>query len=258
MTNSTPNNINRRTMLRSTGIIAASGAVLAACGSSSASKTITRVGETPEITKLGDATVTDVVLLRTAMSVETMARIILTDTTFASLAEKTSAPVVAGFARAHTAHLTNLRSLISARGGEAYEEPNEKLMASYGTQALGLVADGKNSDDVLPLTLAIETLVASMYQYFISLTSEPALRASMIRMGVQSSRAAAVTAQLINPGIGAFAPGVDKDGVATVATLPSAFGALNAVQVQLGPVNPETGSRTTVSMDTPSLNSFIY
>ena len=56
-------------MLRSTGIIAASGAVLAACGSSSASKTIARVGETPEITKLGEATVTDVVLLRTAMSV---------------------------------------------------------------------------------------------------------------------------------------------------------------------------------------------
>ena len=55
MTNSTPNNINRRTMLRSTGIIAASGAVLAACGSSRASKTIARVGETPEITKLGEA-----------------------------------------------------------------------------------------------------------------------------------------------------------------------------------------------------------
>lgn len=106
--------------------------------------------------------------------------------------------------------------------------------------------------------LATETLVASMYQYFVSLTVEPALRASMIRMGAQASRAAAVAAQLINPGIGAFAPGVDKDGLATVATLPSAFGALSAVQVQLGPVNPETGSRATVSMDTPSLNSFIY
>ena len=258
MTNSTPHNINRRTMLRSTGILAASGAVLAACGSSSASKTIARVGETPAITKLGEAVVTDVVLLRTAMSVETMAHTILTDAAVTSLAKKASAQLVAGFAAAHTAHLANLRSLISSRGGEAYEEPNEKLMASYGTQALGLVADGKNADDVLSLMLAMETLVASMYQYFVSLTSEPALRASMIRMGAQASRAAAVTAQLINPGIGAFAPGVDKDGVATVATLPSAFGALSAVQVQLGPVNPETGSRTTVLMDTPSLNSFIY
>lgn len=258
MTNSTPNNINRRTMLRSTGIIAASGAVLAACGSSSASKTIARVGETPEITKLGEATVTDVVLLRTAMSVETMAKTILTDTAVTSLVAKSSAGIVSGFANAHTSHLANLRSLISARGGEAYEEPNEKLMASYGTQALELVAEGKSADDVSSLMLATETLVASMYQYFVSLTAEPALRASMIRMGAQASRAAAVAAQLINPGIGAFAPGVDKDGVATVATLPSAFGALSAVQVQLGPVNPETGSRATVSMDTPSLNSFIY
>ena len=257
MTNSTPNNINRRTMLRSTGIIAASGAVLAACGSSSASKTIARVGETPEITKLGEATVTDVVLLRTAMSVETMAKTILTDTAVTSLVAN-GVGIVSGFANAHTSHLANLRSLISARGGEAYEEPNEKLMASYGTQALGLVAEGKSADDVSSLMLATETLVASMYQYFVSLTAEPALRASMIRMGAQASRAAAVAAQLINPGIGAFAPGVDKDGVATVATLPSAFGALSAVQVQLGPVNPETGSRATVSMDTPSLNSFIY
>ena len=244
-------------MLRSTGIIAASGAVLAACGSSSASKTIARVGETPEITKLGEATVTDVVLLRTAMSVETMAKTILTDTAVTSLVAN-GVGIVSGFANAHTSHLANLRSLISARGGEAYEEPNEKLMASYGTQALGLVAEGKSADDVSSLMLATETLVASMYQYFVSLTAEPALRASMIRMGAQASRAAAVAAQLINPGIGAFAPGVDKDGVATVATLPSAFGALSAVQVQLGPVNPETGSRATVSMDTPSLNSFIY
>ena len=244
-------------MLRSTGIIAASGAVLAACGSSSASKTIARVGETPEITKLGEATVTDVVLLRTAMSVETMAKTILTDTAVTSLVAN-GVGIVSGFANAHTSHLANLRSLISARGGEAYEEPNEKLMASYGTQALELVAEGKSADDVSSLMLATETLVASMYQYFVSLTAEPALRASMIRMGAQASRAAAVAAQLINPGIGAFAPGVDKDGVATVATLPSAFGALSAVQVQLGPVNPETGSRATVSMDTPSLNSFIY
>ena len=244
-------------MLRSTGIIAASGAVLAACGSSSASKTIARVGETPEITKLGEAAVTDVVLLRTAMSVETMAKTILTDTAVTSLVAN-GVGIVSGFANAHTSHLANLRSLISARGGEAYEEPNEKLMASYGTQALGLVAEGKSADDVSSLMLATETLVASMYQYFVSLTAEPALRASMIRMGAQASRAAAVAAQLINPGIGACAPGVDKDGVATVATLPSAFGALSAVQVQLGPVNPETGSRATVSMDTPSLNSFIY
>jgi hypothetical protein len=66
-----------------------------------------------------------------------------------------------------------------------------------------------------------------------------------------------VTAQLINGGTGGFAPANDKDGVALVATLPGAFGSLSAVQVQLGPVN-DTGSRATVLMDTPSLNSLIY
>jgi hypothetical protein len=79
----------------------------------------------------------------------------------------------------------------------------------------------------------------------------------MVRLGARSSRRAAVAAQLINGGTVGFAPANDKDGVALVATLPSAFGSLSSVQVKLGPVN-ETGSRATVLMDTPSLNSLIY
>lgn len=78
-----------------------------------------------------------------------------------------------------------------------------------------------------------------------SLAVQPALRADLVRLGARSSRRAAVAAQLINGGTGGFAPANDKDGVALVATLPSAFGSLSTVQVQLGPVN-EVGSRTTV------------
>jgi hypothetical protein len=138
-----------------------------------------------------------------------------------------------------------------------YSETNAKLMQAYGQPALDLIASGKLPEDTLALTLAVENLIAPTYQYFVSLTSEPALRAAMVRLGGRSSRRAAVAAQLINGGTVGFAPAEDKDGVALVATLPSAFGSLSSVQVKLGPVN-ETGSRATVLMDTPSLNSLIY
>jgi hypothetical protein len=252
---STSSPISRRTMLRSSGALVATSAVLAACGSSTPS--IARIGESPTMVKLEDLEVTDVVLLRTAMSMETMAAAMLSDSAVTSLASKDSAPVIAAFAAGHTSHLEDLRGLITARNGEPYSETNAKLMRAYGQTALDLVASGKLPEDTLALTLAVEALVASTYQYFVSLTAEPALRAGMVRLGGQSSRRAAIAAQLINGGTIGFAPALDKDGVALVATLPNTFGSLSTVQVKLGPPN-EVGTRTTVLMDTPSLNSLIY
>ena len=242
-------------MLRSSGALAATSAVLAACSSTKPS--IARIGESPTTVKLEDLAVTDVVLLRTAMSMETMAAAMLSDSAVTSLASKDSASIIAAFAADHTSHLEDLRVLITARNGEPYSETNAKLMQAYGQTALDLIASGKLPEDTLALTLAVENLIASTYQYFVSLTAEPALRAAMVGLGGRSSRRAAVAAQLINGGTVGFAPADDKDGNALVATLPSAFGSLSSVQVKLGPEN-ETGSRTTVLMDTPSLNSLIY
>jgi len=247
--------ISRRTMLRSSGALAATTAVLAAC--SSTKPAVARIGASPTTVKLEDLAVTDVILLRTAMSMETMAAAMLSDSAVTSLATKDSASVIAAFATDHTSHLEDLRVLISARNGEAYSETNTKLMQAYGQNALDLVASGKLPADILALTLAVETLIAATYQYFVSLTAEPALRADMVRLGGRSSRRAAVAAQLINGGTAGFAPATDAAGAPLVATLPGAFGSLSAVQVQLGPVN-DTGTRATVLMDTPSLNSLIY
>lgn len=247
--------ISRRNMLRTSGALAASGVVLAACGSSS--PIVTRIGESPTTVKLTDVPVTDLALLRTAMSLETMVSSMLGDSSVIAIADPKVAPVIAAFAAGHIAHLEEIRPLITARGGKAYEETNTKLMQSYGQTALDLVKEGKVAADSLALTHALETLVAGTYQYFVSLTVEPALRASMMRIGVTASRRAAVAAQLIRGGTTAFAPANDAEGNALVATLPNAFGSLSAVQVALGPVN-DTGSRATVLMDTPSLNSLIY
>jgi len=237
MNNNTPSQLSRRNILRSGGAIVASGAVLAACGGASHSGSIARIGSVPEIDKLETEHVSDVVLLRTAMSVEKMVATIMKDSRVTSLAESSVSPFLAKYAAAHETNMSVLAPLVTARGGQVVNEPNAKLMTAYGENALNLVEEGKTAGDVLNLTLGLESLVAATYQYFVSLTNEAALRADMMRLGAASSRRAAVAAQLIRGGTVGFSPAINEKGEELTATLPSAFGTLSAVQVVLGPVN---------------------
>lgn len=257
MNNNTPSQLSRRNILRSGGAIVASGAVLAACGGASHSGSIARIGSVPEIDKLETEHVSDVVLLRTAMSVEKMVATMMKDSRVTSLAESSVSPFLAKYAAAHETNMSVLAPLVTARGGQVVNEPNAKLMTAYGENALNLIEEGKTAGDVLNLTLGLESLVAATYQYFVSLTNEAALRADMMRLGAASSRRAAVAAQLIRGGTVGFSPAINEKGEELTATLPSAFGTLSAVQVVLGPVN-EVGTRSPISMDTPSLNSMLY
>lgn len=246
-------------MLRTSGALVAGGAVLAACGGGSDTG-IARIGETPEIEKLEDATVSDAALLRTAMSVEKLVADMLTDERVAGIADANAKPVLSAFAAAHTANLTSLSALVTANGGQPYNEANEKLKVAYADNALKLMGEGKKATDVLPLAHALESLVAATYQYFVALTTNAPLRAEMMRLGAKSSRRAAVAAQMFDGGIKAFDVQSAEDGTQlpdTIATFPAAFGALSAVQVTLGP-DIKDAPRANVIMDTPSLNSIIY
>lgn len=249
------NPISRRTILRSGGMVAATSAFLAACGG--ANKTVTRIGSAETAEKLSTETVTDVSLLRTAQSVELLVAAILSDSRVTNLADKDSTPVVQAFTAAHRTAAASIAPLVTARGGQSVDAANDKLMVAFGEPALALIAEGKVADDVLTLALALETLTAATYQYFVQLTNEPALRAEMVRLGAPSSSRAAAVAQIINPGTGGFAPSLNDKGEPNVATLPSAFGSLSSITVSLGAPN-EVGTRPTVVMDTPSLNSILY
>lgn len=257
MDNNTSSLVSRRSALRSGGALIAGGAVLAACGGSAESGTIARIGSVPEIEKLETEHVSDVALLRTAMSVEKMVATMLTDSRVTALAEADVKPFLAKYASAHETNMSVIAPLVTARGGQTVSEPNEKLMSLYGEHALELVEEGKTPGDVLNLTLALESLMAATYQYFVSLTNEAGLRADMMRLGASSSRRAAVAAQLIRGGTEGFVPAINDKGEELTATLPSAFGPLNAVQAHIGPLN-DVGTRSPLAMETPSLNSLLY
>lgn len=251
-----PGTLSRRSLLRSAGAVAVSGGVLAACGDP-IDKQATRIGESPSTTALKTAEVNDIVLLRTAMSMERLVHDILTNEDIASAFVSGSSPSE-WFAPAHRRSLAALSALVTARGGEPYDEANPKLMSVYGSSAIELVAGSDQKKvDAHVLAHGLETLLASTYQLSVATTTEPALRAEMMGLAARASRNAAIAAQLIRGGVSGFAPATDENGVALVATLPSAFGSLTAVQVTIGKPN-ETGARTQLTMDTPSLNSYIY
>ena len=256
-TENTTSKYSRRSVIGTGGFLTATAAFLAACGKSTHTG-IARLGEAPVIEKLSDEPVTDAVLLRTAQSLETMIATMLSDSAITSAVDAKSAPLLAKFASAHTAQSSALASLVTTNGGQPYDGTNEKLMIAYGQAALDLVKESKDSTDAITLAMALETLSAATYQYFVSLTANKGLRAQMMQIAATSSRRAAAAAQVLNGGTAGIVPSLNENGEANVATLPSAFGLLSSVQVSLGPVDAASGTRAGVLMDTPSLNSFIY
>lgn len=253
-TDVTTNRLSRRALLRGGGLAAVAGVVLTACADSG-DHSIARLGTGAASEGLSDETVTDVVLLRTAMSVEKMVQDALSSSTLAAGANASLMKALAG---AHEPARLALRELVTTRNGEPVDEANAKLTSNWGARALDLVAKSDRAgDDGLLLAHALETLLASTYQGFVAHTSEPALRAAMMRLAVGASRRAATIAQQIAPGTKGFVPVVDDQGVASVASLPTAFGSLSSIQVTLGAPN-ESGVRETVTMETPSLNSYIW
>ena len=96
------------------------------------------------------------------------------------------------------------------------------------------------------------------YQGVITMLSDKSLRQAAISIGQDEARHAAVLAQALNPGLGGILPSVNPDtGKPNVAAVPGAFGPLTPINVTVGPVQAD-GSRVSLNLETPSLNSLIY
>ena len=249
--------ISRRSVLRTSGLVAASGAFLAACKKSSV-VAIPRIGTVPPTTMLPTENVTDVALLRTAASVENSAKAAIDALVAQGNLSTDGVTLAKAFSTTHVSNATQVNAAVTAQGGAAISTTNANVDALYFNPALALI-DGSadKPGDSLLLLQAIENYVTETYQFFVSMTNAAVLRAQMMKLAVHTSRQGAATAQLIRGGTAGFVPGVDDHGVALVATIPGAFGALSAVQVSLGKVS-EAGTKTQVSMETPSLNSLEY
>ena len=262
------NAFNRRRFLQSGGLALASAAILAACGKNDKVATAyPRIGESPTTTALPEARVTDTVLLRTASSLEWCAIDAYSAVTALGVLPGAMLPVVARFQADHKAHSAALTEIIKTAGGEPFECANERINTLYIAPAVELIVGNKEKgieasdtpvDDLLLLSHGLENLAAATYQYYVSLISQPAVRGAAMTIGQDEARHAAVLAQAIIPGGKGIAPSInEKTGKANPAAVPGAFGSLAPVTFAIGRTS-EAGTKTQLSLDTPSLNSMAY
>ena len=265
--------LSRRRFFIAGGATISFGALLAACGGSTTTE-IARIGNAPEKTELVDAPVTDIALLRTATSLEHNAIFVYEAVSAAGLLSGDAATLAARFLSDHKTHAEATASLTEKLGGKAYNEPNPRLQSIYiepalrlitGDDASGIPATDDAVADVLALAYALETIAGSTYQVYVPMLADPALRGAAIGIGEQEARHAAVIGSLLNPTrlVSSFGLSIaaeyqeETDVPAAAYAVPSAFGTKAPVPVILGAAN-ESGIRTSLNLETPSLNSMVY
>ena len=185
------NRYSRRSVLRLGGASAA-GILLAACGKQAGveeNNNIRAVGVVPEAEGLSNVEVTDIVLLRTAASLEYNA--IDTYDAALGLGVFTGAFAAAGdiaqrLRDDHRGHAAAINGLISQLGGEPFTCGNPRLNEIYIAPALALITDADNENpalDVVVLAHALENLAAQTYQSVVTLLTDKALRQAAIGIG---------------------------------------------------------------------------
>ncbi|MSO59519.1 MAG: hypothetical protein EXQ63_04250 [Ilumatobacteraceae bacterium] len=252
------NAFSRRTMLRTSGITITAGMLLAACTKKVSTGALPRIGESPTTTVLPEGLITDEVLLRTAMSVEYNAIDTYATVIEAKIFKAGTNNLLKRFSQDHESHAEALSGLIKELNGSPYKKANPNVTSLYINPALDLVTSSEDpTADALVLAHALETLAAQTYQAFVVMLLDPALRSAAMSIADQEARHTVVLAQAIRPGLAGLLPGTNEAGKPLIAAIPSAFGSLSTIPIAVGKPN-ESGNKTTLVLETPSLNSFIY
>lgn len=260
-------NLSRRQLLRLSGASIAGSLFLASCGKQSnveESSNIASAGTVPSTTALPEAEVNDIVLLRTAASLEYNAidtYELALDAGLLTGDYAKYADAVKRFRDDHREHADAVNGLIVALGGKAHTCANTRIKSTYLDPAVALITEDGNPDaavDTLALAHALENIAAQTYQGVVGSLSSPKLRADAMRIGQDEARHAVVLAQVLNPGHSSVPQTVDATtGRNNIASVPTAFGSLANVQLTIGKPS-EDGVKTNLILSTPSLNSFVY
>lgn len=269
----TPAPLGRRRFFQIGGLSIATATLVAACGGAE-SQSGARVGVAPERTDLPDAVVNDVVLLRTASSLERSAIAVYdavignTDLLASSLQDAAKR-----FRDDHMSHAELFEQLTTDAGGEPWACGNPRLddllvapvfAAIMGAEASGTVAAVPMSDDpmrdVLNFAHALEDLATQTYQSLVPQFSEPELRRQAMLVGGQEARHASLLALAITgrpDGYVVQPVSADPPQIPTVYAIPSTFGLQDGTPLVIG-AQDEVGQRRTFSLETPSLNTLVY
>lgn len=255
----------RREVLRTGGLAISLGALLAACGSDRGGVTAPgRVGFEPVPDEPErDLTVDDVVLLRTAQSLEHTA--IALHTALLELGLFGSAATVAErFVADHEAHAEALGGLITDAGGTPYACANEFLMNRAVEPVLAAIESSDDAErDTFAAAYAFESWLGASHQALVSQLSDPALRSAVAGVCGDEHRHAATVALAINddpigPELGGDGDAADAEGFPVAYAIPATFGQVGGISLVVGDLDDESASRVTVTLQTPAQNTFVY
>ncbi|MFN8024376.1 MAG: ferritin-like domain-containing protein [Acidimicrobiales bacterium] len=260
---SSPAQFDRRQVFRLGGLSVATAAVVAACGGTSSG--VGRVGVAPTTTALPDASVSDIVLLRTAASIEYTA--IGVYQAFKSSAPAAAAETIDRIVADHTAHADAVNQLITDLGGEPWTCGNPRL-EDITVPAIAAAINGSDTKapsdnvprDVMNTAFVLETYAAETYQSFIPMLSDPALRQAAMTIGGEEARHAAILAIAITGSPEGYREVTAPDEppqIPVAYAMPAPFGLLGGQSLVIG-AQDEVGQRTTVPVDTPAANTFVY
>jgi len=284
-------NFDRRGFLRFGGIAVASSALLAACREAKPKTQIPIAGENPGYEALSSKPVNDVVILRTASSLEwtvidaydqMIAKGYVTDPVIADLLKV--------FSDHHRQHAEAMAAATKSLGGTPCTRANPKISSYLVSPLLARIeqSGAEQGEDSKALAYALESLAAATYQGVVPVLTAPELRKAAMSVGSVEARHAAVLGVVINPtslvgtvevaapeqpadtttttvdaGLPTTAPASTTTTIvlASVANVshavPTTFGSLAPIPLTVGAAN-EFGVRQTTNLETPSLNSLMY
>ncbi len=257
--------IDRRRLLRNGTLALSMGAVIAACGSDrSGPDAPGRLGVAAAEPEPRDTTVDDVVLLRTAQSLEYTALAVYAAAGDTGALDGAAATLAERFVEDHTRHAATIGALIGDLGGEEFACANPFIMDRAVAPILGAL-EGTDDlvRDLLNIAYAFEDLAGRSYQALVTSIVELPVRAEAMRIGTEEQRHAAALAAAINPQtvnpvlLGEAAQDTDAFGFPTRYAIPSTFGQLSGILLVVGAVDDE-GSRFSTNLQTPAANSLVY
>lgn len=252
----------RRRFLTVGGFSVAAAAVLAACGGGSADTNVPQAGQTPVTTGLPTRNYNDVVLLRTAASLERNA--VAAYGAAVGLLSGATKAAAETFAEHHEAHALALDDQTKKLGGQAYTQPNPVVDERVLKPAL---ANVKTDVDALWLAHALEEVAAHTYQTVVPLLSKPALRQAIMAIGSVEARHATVLAKVLGASLAPTGTGLNAAGPTTTAPATTAAPAAGVAAPPLyllpGSFEPVSASQVWIGGQTASIaplgpNSFMY
>ena len=259
--------LDRRTLLRAGGITLALGPIIAACGGESLGpETIGRVGVAEPGPELEDAPVNDVVLLRTAMSIEYTAQEVYAAAVATGALSGEQIRLIDALRADHDEHIGALTGLITAAGGQPFACANPFIMERVIEPTLIALDDSADtSGDLMRIAYSLETLAAATYQLFVSFLADPELRAAALEIGADEARhTAAVAIAATGAPEGFLSPELfgnelenGPDGLPVLYAVPSRFGEVSATELALSAPDPD-GGQFSINIQTPAENSYVY